>query len=262
MSNHWRQKNLLIIGASFGIGEALCYNAAQQGANLILLARNKDKLSILQQQLQCQHPQLSINSIALDCCQTDAASTLTQQLQSLGNPTVDSAIILIGAYQPMNIDSFDLATAQQINNSNFTSLINLLPWIIQTAKQQTLRQLAITASLAGYFGMPNSMIYGASKAAAINLSESLCYELSRYGVSVKLINPGFVKTRLTDKNDFNMPSLVTPDFAAQYILKHLKHKRFEIRFPFVFSLGFKILQKLPSGIRHWLVKKALIKSKL
>ena len=252
-SSYFSGKRLVIIGASFGIGEALAIELAKQQANLVLVGRTAEKLQKLANTcLDQQQSNHQVSIIRADLLDLKSVQTMQHQLDELGN--IDCLIVLVGTYEPMGLGNFDLNKSKQILDANFSSILNLLPWIHRRATQRSLQQLVLTASLAGYFGLPNSLVYGASKAALINLSESLHYELNQHQVKVQVINPGFVKTRLTDMNDFTMPFLMTPTKAAQQIIKQLPKRRFEIAFPFLFASFFKLLQKVPGRFRRSLVK--------
>lgn len=135
---------------------------------------------------------------------------------------------------------------------NLTELV--LPWLIEQKKGQ----FVICASVAGYRGLPTGQPYGATKAALINLAESIYCEmqLTHPEVDIKVINPGFVKTPLTDKNDFKMPMIITTEKAAEAIAKGLLSSKFEIRFPFIFTSIMKLLEIIPYRLYFWLVKKA------
>ena len=153
----------------------------------------------------------------------------------------------------MNIENFDKLISEKIIQTNLNAFFTFIDVFLPHFKNSTIKHLAVISSIAGYFGMPNSLAYGASKSALSHLTESLHYELKKYHTKVQLINPGFVKTRLTAKNDFTMPSIINSEQAAQIILKQLPSKRFEINFPFGFAMMMKILSLLPYRLRHWLL---------
>ena len=170
-NNYYNNKNILVIGGSSGIGEQLCKELASLKANLAIAARSKDKIDQLCQDLQGDHI-----SISCDVLQIQDLKKLVDILDKKWQK-IDIIIFCAGSYQPMNIDNFNAAKAQQIIDTNLNGFINFFDSFQAHFKQNKIKHLAITSSVAGYFGMPNSLAYGASKAALSNLSESLFYEL-------------------------------------------------------------------------------------
>ena len=133
-------------------------------------------------------------------------------------------------------------------------LINVMSIILPYLKKQQKGHIAMISSLAGFFGLPNSSGYGPSKAAMMNYSESIYNDCKKNNIDVSIINPGFVKTRLTDQNKFEMPFLMTAEKAANIIYKGLEKKKYDITFPFMMSLIFKTLKILPKPIFLFLIK--------
>lgn len=244
----YHNQNIVIIGASFGIGEELCRVLASKGANLAICARSKDKIERLSKELPGNHL-----AISCDVSKSGDVKKLRDGLFKKWQK-IDRIIFCVGIYQPMNIDNFDLAKANDIVTVNFSSFLSLLDVFLDDFKAKNISHLAVISSVAGYFGMPNSFAYGASKAALNNLVESLFYELRRYDVKVQLINPGFVKTRLTDQNDFKMPGIISADKAARLIVKKLNSPIFEIKFPAIFTGVMRLMSLLPYKIRFLLFK--------
>lgn len=249
MTNYYKNKNILVIGASFGIGYDLCRELDQKQANLAIIARSEDKITNLNRSLNNKHL-----AIACDITKKTDLTSLKSSLNAKFSK-FDLIIFCVGTYQPMNLENFNLKQAQDIINVNFNSFLGFIEVFLDDFKAKNISHLAIISSVAGYFGMPNSMAYGASKAALSNLSESLFYELKKYNTKVQLINPGFVKTRLTDKNNFKMPGIISPNQAAKIIIKKLPKSCFEIKFPFIFTLFMKILAILPYKIRFFMLSR-------
>jgi len=167
---------------------------------------------------------------------------------------IDIIIFCAGIYQPMNLKNFNLKQAKNILDVNFNSFLSFLDSFLNDFKEERIKHLAVISSVASYFGMPNSLAYGASKAGLSHLTESLFYELKKYQTKVQLINPGFVETRLTAKNNFKMPWIISSQKAANIILIKLPKKQFEISFPWIFVCILKLLQKLPYKLRLLLFK--------
>jgi len=246
--NYYNDKNILVIGASFGIGESLCEKLAKKGANLIITARSTDKINKLAKKLPGNH--LAVN------CDITNNQELSKLAEIIGKKyhKIDIIIFCAGIYEPMNLENFNANKAQEILQVNLTSFINFIDNFLILFKAQKIAHLAVISSVAGYFGMPNSLAYGAAKAGLSNLTESLFYELSKYKVKVQLINPGFVKTRLTAKNNFAMPNIISSQKAAKIILNNLPKNNFEIKFPLLFIIIMKYLSMLPYKLRFLLLK--------
>ncbi len=238
---NYKDKNIWIIGASFGIGEEIYRNLSEAGANLAISARSEEKLKEI-------IGAKSDLALEMDISDEKSVGEATNKLQEKWQK-IDLIIFCVGVYEPMNVDNFDLAKARNITEINFLGFLNLLDKILPLIKTNRISQIAIISSVAGYFGMNNSLCYGASKAALSNLTESLHLELKKYGVKVQLINPGFVKTRLTAQNNFKMPFLIEPREAAKIIIKELGQNRFEIYFPKIFIFIMKFIRLFPYKIK-------------
>lgn len=246
----YKNKNILVIGGSFGIGEELCKELSGLGANLAICARSKTKIEKLAKSLDGKHLH-----IACDITKIKEVTTLSRKLFTKWSQ-IDLVIFCVGTYKPMSLENFDLKEAQNIVDINFTSFYNFIDAFLPKFKKEKIAHLAIISSVAGYFGMPNSLAYGSSKAGLSNLTESLFYELKKYNTKVQLINPGFVKTRLTDQNDFKMPSRISANKAAKMIIKSLPKNKFEISLPFIFTFSMRFLSILPYKLRFFLFKNA------
>ncbi len=230
-----KSETIWIIGASDGIGAALAREWAKQGATLILSARSAEPLEKLAADLGPDHIALPLDVSDRDSL--DAAAGKIAELRQ-----VDRVVHLAAIYDPGKIADLDPKTAAQIVTVNLTGSFH-----ISQVAPKVLReggQLALCGSVAGYIGLPQGQIYSASKAGVINLAESLRAELAGR-IDVRLISPGFVDTRLTQRNDFNMPAMVTPETAATAIIDGLKKRRFEVHFPRRLTLGLKLLSALP-----------------
>lgn len=228
-------ETIWIIGASDGIGAELARAYAAQGARLVLSARSKDRLSELAASLGTNHV-----VVPLDVGDRASLTAAAMQIAELG--PLDRVIHLAALYDPGKIAEIDADTAAQIVNVNLTGsfhIAQIAPPLLRKGGQ-----LAICGSVAGYIGLPQGQIYSASKAGVINLVESLAAELSGK-IDVRLISPGFVDTRLTQRNDFKMPAMVTPEAAAAAIVSGLNARGFEVHFPKRLTLALKLLRALP-----------------
>ena len=236
----FQNKNIWIIGASSGIGAALAQNLAKQGARIILSARREDELNDVASTMEG-------NPIVLTADVTDHKD-LTKKAKKLKKDlgTLDSIILLAGMYDPSLVKDMNLEKAHQTIDVNLKGTLNLIHAVLPILKAQKYGQLALTASVAGYRGLPKGQPYSATKAAMINLTESLRAEEKE--LDIRLISPGFVKTPMTAKNDFDMPMAIEPDAAANHIAKGLISNSFEIHFPKAFSLIIKTLRIIPNWL--------------
>jgi NAD(P)-dependent dehydrogenase (short-subunit alcohol dehydrogenase family) len=232
----WRGQRVWLIGASSGIGEATARLLMQRGAHVALTSRNELALARLADG--------KAHVVAADV--TDRASlqaAFDAVCATLGG--IDLALINAGTHQPVRAWALDAEAAEKLVQVNLVGAINasalLAPYFVESGSGR----IAITASVAGYGGLPSGLVYGATKAALINFAETLYLDLAPKGVAVHLINPGFVKTPLTDKNDFKMPALIEADEAAREILAGIARGEFEIHFPKRFTRVLKWLNLLP-----------------
>lgn len=234
MTTH-KGKHIWIIGASSGIGEALARELSSQGANLILSARRKDKLDALNKELGGEHQVLPADA-------GDAAGLLkaAKKIKKL-----DSVIFMAAIYTPHTKTPKDLEFVHNALTVNLGGAFNTVHAALPFFEKQGSGQIVLCGSVAGYRGLPYGQPYCATKAAIINYAESLKIELEDKNIDVKIISPGFVRTPLTDKNDFEMPMIIEPDEAAKALSKGLLARGFEIHFPKKFTYIMKVIDILP-----------------
>ena len=235
---NYKDQVIWIIGASSGIGCALAVELASQGARLALSARRKDELDRLATTLGQAHKSFALDVTDAKLC-VDTASTIRVIFGR-----IDRIIFLAAAYMPMKLDALDLAATKQIIDVNLLGAFHIINATLPLLREQGYGQIALCGSVAGYTGLPGGQPYGATKAGIINLAESLRAELPR-GIDVKPISPGFVRTALTDKNDFEMPMIISSKQAAKNIACGLLTSHFEIHFPKRFTFLLKLLRVLP-----------------
>ena len=230
----WKGKRVWLIGASSGIGAALAGELARRGVRLAISARNARKLQ-----------RTAINGalpVPCDVTDTDSlAEARSTVLAALGG--IDLVVYLAGDYVPMRASDFDLTRAEQVVAVNFNGAMRLAACVLPTLHAGG--GIAFVASVAGYRGLPKALCYGPGKAALIHFAECLHLDLAQQGIGVWLINPGFVQTRLTTRNDFTMPALLTPEQAATAAVDGFRTGRFEIHFPKRFTRVLKLLSLLP-----------------
>lgn len=230
----WHGKRVWLVGASSGIGAALARALHGRGARLALSARNLDALRALQVP----------DAMLLPCDVTETASLADARATLVAAwGGIDLVLYLAGDYAPMRAASLDLAVAERMVGVNFTGALRLTSVVL--GDLQAGGGIAFVASVAGYRGLPKSLAYGPGKAALIHFSECLYHDLAPRGLGVWLINPGFVATRLTARNDFTMPALLTPEQAALAILDGFAAGKFEIHFPKRFTRVMKLVAGLP-----------------
>ncbi|MGB8855117.1 MAG: SDR family NAD(P)-dependent oxidoreductase [Burkholderiales bacterium] len=245
----WKKTRVWIIGASTGIGAALALALLHKGAKVALSARRADVM----QALVTGHEKKSL-VLPLNLTQpeqiAEAEITLTETWGGY-----DLVLFVAGDHKPMRSWEIKVAEARHLVEINLMGVVNALPIVITQFLRQQKGHIAIVASVGGYSGLPQALIYGATKAACINMAETLYMDLQQKNIAVTLINPGFVKTPLTDINDFNMPALVSAEEAATQIISGLEKGRFEIHFPRRFTLWLKLLRILPYRVYFYLIHK-------
>jgi short-subunit dehydrogenase len=243
-------KNVWITGASSGIGKALSIKFANEGWQVAVSARRKELLDELVKDNS------NISSFPLDVTNHESCIQIFQNiLEKYSN--IDLCIFSTGTYDPKTEKVINLEAIENVMRVNFFGTLNCIKAAENHLKNKKDGHIAIMSSVAGYRGLPNSSGYGPSKAALINLSESLYFDFKKHKVRVSLISPGFIKTPLTDKNKFKMPFIKSAQFAADKIYKGLiKSNSFEIAFPKELTILMKIFKILPNKIYLYLIGKS------
>ena len=247
----WSKKRVWIIGASTGIGAALATKLHALKAKVALSARSEDKLRHLVSTLGASRA----IALPLDITKVDTIKSAEEELVAAWGG-YDLVIFMAGDYTAMRAWELDLKVAKQMVSINWEGFLNGLSIVIPRFMQEKSGGIALVSSVAGYRGLPKSLVYGPTKAALINLAETLYLDLKDKGLDVYVICPGFVKTPMTDKNDFEMPYLITPEEAADEIIKGFGKGEFEIHFPKTFTRMLKSLQLLPYSLYFPAVKKS------
>lgn len=249
----WRAKTVWIVGASSGIGRALAARLHALGARVVVSSRNRQAL----QAFAVAHPGCVVK--ALDATDRQALREAAQTL--CADPGgLDLAVYCAGIYTPMRATAFDLDTALRHQQTNYTGALHLLDAVlahmVERARMGKPAHLSLVSSVAGYRGLPKALAYGPTKAALINLAETLYLDLHDLGIGVSVINPGFVDTPATAGNDFHMPALITAEEAALQIVQGWERGDFEIHFPKRFTRTLKMLRHLGSGLYFAAVRRA------
>lgn len=238
-----------ITGGSSGIGAATAQKLAKQGWTVAITGTTKGKLDIV-----CDKDPQFIKGYACDVTKPKKVAEIIDQIEHDLGP-IDMAILNAGTYDGENVDEFTAARFKKHFDVNVLGVGNCLEPLLTKFLNRRYGHIAITSSVAGYRGLPRSLSYSATKAALINLAESLAIELYKSNIKVQVICPGFVKTPLTDQNDFEMPMLMEVDDAAEKLVEGLKSYRFEINFPWTFALMLKTLKLLPAKLYFMLAYK-------
>jgi NADP-dependent 3-hydroxy acid dehydrogenase YdfG len=233
-------KRYWLIGASEGLGLALARCLSEAGAELILSARNEETL----RQAIAGLPGKA-TALPMDVASRDSVATAAAQL-----PDLDGVVFLAGVYWPMRAQDWDARAAEAMADINFTGCIRALGACLPAMVARGRGHVVITGSLSGFRGLPGAIGYAASKAGTMVLAESLYADLRKTGIGVQLANPGFIRTRLTAKNDFSMPFIMDPDEAARIMFRHMQSDRFKTSFPTVFSWLFRGCQFLPDWLYY------------
>ncbi|GGB91763.1 oxidoreductase [Marinobacterium zhoushanense] len=250
-TKHIRQ-TAWVTGASQGIGRALAVTLCRQGVNVYASARRSDVLEALAHELKDMPGVLT--PCPLDVTDQAAIERCFEKWEH--NSRLPDLIILnAGTHDPFTAQEFSAERVEALMHTNLSGTLRSLDPSLKCCLKRGRGQIAIMASVAGYRGLPTAAAYGASKAALINLAESLKLDLVGSDIDLRLINPGFVRTPLTDKNEFTMPALVEPEQAAEWIIKGLDSNRFEISFPARFTSVLKLLRCLPYAWYFPLVRK-------
>ena len=240
MNPAWR--TAWITGASQGIGHALAMQLASSGGvRVAASSRNAADL----QRMHSESP--DVQPFVLDVTDHEAAGEVVERMAAtLGLP--DLVVLNAGTYEPVDAATVSLEQYRQHMEVNYMGVVNCITAILPRLLARGSGQLVIMGSVAGYRGLPKAAAYGPSKAALISLAETLRLELKDTGVSVHLVNPGFVATRLTDRTDFSMPAIRSPAQAATAIIRGLQGSGFEVVFPWRFVFWLKLARLLPYSI--------------
>jgi short-subunit dehydrogenase len=244
----WRGQRVWLLGASSGIGAALARLLLARGARVALSARRAEQLAAVAGGAP--------DALLLPCDATDAAGLRAASATLMAAwGGVDVAIYVAGDYLPMRAWELDMVAARRMIDLNFTGAVSFAACVVPQLMAQGAGQIALVASVAGYRGLPKSLIYGPTKAALINFAEALYLDLAPKGIGVRLISPGFVATPLTAHNDFSMPALLTPEAAAEATLAGFAGAAFEIDYPKRFTRIMKLLAHLPYRLYFPLVRR-------
>lgn len=245
--SNWHGQTVWLVGASSGIGRATAHALHACGARVVVSARDQQALD----KFTAEHP----GALALAVDAADAASVLAAAQAVLASGPLDLVMYCAGYYKELRATDFDLQEMLRHQQVNYVGALNVLAAVLPYFVERRAGHISLISSVAGYRGLPKSLAYGPTKSALINLAETLYVDLKDSHVGVSLVCPGFVETQLTAQNKFDMPALITPEQAAQEILKGWAKGAFEIHFPKRFTRLMKALSLLPAGLYFPLIRR-------
>ena len=243
-----------VTGASSGIGRELALQLASKNIKVFASARRTDKLKILSSLNDNIYP------ISMDVSQINDVRKKTNFFLEDDN-LPDLIILNAGLSKLFTIDKIEESYQEIVRSMdvNYFGVINCLAVLLPSMIKRKRGHIAVMASVAGYRGLPNSLAYSPTKAALINLVEILRTELTPIGITVSVINPGFVDTDATRINKFRMPKMVSVEYAAEKILRDLKKLKYEVAFPFGFTFFIKFLRILPNSLYFFIIRRLIWK---
>ena len=246
-------KTIWITGASSGIGKALAIKFAQEGWKVAISARRENLLK------EISKSQNNIDYFPLDVTDIEKCKTVFNDVKKkLGD--VNISVFCTGIHDPKSEKKLNLEKVRKIMEVNFFGAVNSINAVYDYYKDKKSGQISIVSSVAGYRGLPAAGAYCASKSALSSFAESLYFDFKRDNVRISLVSPGFIKTPMTDQNDFPMPMIKSPEFAAEQMFKGLtRSKSFEIHFPKTFTSLMKVLKVIPNGLYFKIVEKGMKK---
>lgn len=234
----WAGKRYWLVGASEGLGLALAERLSRAGCEVIISARSAERLADAVSKMPGK-----ASAVPVDV--GDRASVLAAA-EAVGE--VDGVVFLAGVYWPMTAKEWDTKAVETMIDVNLTGAARVVGAVLPAMLARGRGHIVLTGSLSGFRGLPKAIGYGASKAGLVSLAESLRCDLAGSGVEVQLANPGFIRTRLTDKNSFNMPQIMEPDAAALAMFDHMASERFSRSFPVPFAWVFRLSQLMPDWL--------------
>ena len=244
------KKTIWITGASSGIGEASARKFAKEGWKVIISARRVELLEKLS-------TDENIFSYPLDVTDSVKAKEVFKKIIE-DHGQVDLCIFSSGTYERKSEKELDVQNIRHVIEVNFLGVINCVSAVEKYYKDKNNGHIAVVSSPVGYRGLPKSSGYTPSKAALNNFTQGIYFDFKKFNVKVSLITPGFIKTALTDKNEFKMPFLKSTDYAAEEIYNGLiKKNSFEIIFPLPIKIIYKLIQILPNKLYNYLISKSV-----
>lgn len=246
------ENRIWLTGGSYGIGRAVALEFARRGAHIGLTARSQDKLEQVQRDIEQAggHALVLPGDVTDRSSMRDVAETMRREMGG-----IDILIANAGTHLRTDVDGLDVGEYMSLMNLNYAGALNCIEAVLPDMLRSGSGHIVGVASIAGYRGVPSAAAYGASKAALIHFLESMRFDVEGRGIAVTIVNPGFVKTPLTDKNEFKMPFMIDSDKAARIICRGIERKKHEITFPIPFNWFIKFLRILPMPIYAIIMRK-------
>jgi len=232
----WSGKRYWLIGASEGLGRSLAHQMSRTGIDLVLSARSEDRL----QELVAELPGKA-SYVPIDIADRSSVEAAAKEVGE-----IDGVVFLAGVYWPIAATEWDAEKVEAMFDINLTGAVRVLGQVVPRFVEKGEGHIVLTGSLSGYRGLPGAIGYSASKAGLFSLAESLHGDLRGTDIDVQIINPGFIRTRLTDKNDFKMPAILEPDEAGRVFFEKMNGGSFASHFPWAFGMIFKLSQLMPA----------------
>lgn len=236
----WNGKRYWLVGASEGLGRSVAEIMSRAGVEVVVSARSEDRLKELVAELPGK-----ASYVTVDVSDRESVEAAAKEVGE-----IDGVVFLAGIYWPMKVHEWDTEKAETMADVNFTGAFRVVGSVIGDMLEKDKGHIVLTGSLSGFRGLPGTVGYGASKAGVMYLAESMHADLRGTGIQVQVVNPGFIKTRLTEKNDFSMPFIMEPEDAAKEFFEHMNDDSFKKSFPMVFSWFFRISQFLPDWLYY------------
>jgi short-subunit dehydrogenase len=245
-----KNKVVWLTGASSGIGEAFAREVIKTGCKLVLSARREHTLKNLCEDLSKINQ--SVFFYVLDIGDRKQVLEVGSRIaKEVG--MVDVLIANAGTHVPTKVEEFNSESYEALTKVNYFGALNCIEAVLPLMLKRGDGHLVAVSSVAGYRGLPKAAAYGASKAALTHFMESLRFDLQNYNVRVTVVSPGFIRTPLTDKNDFPMPFLMEAEDAAKAMLRGIENEQLEVHFPRKFTYIMKFLRILPYSLYHRLI---------
>ena len=239
--DNWQGRVVWLVGASTGIGRATAEKLHALGATVVVSARSAATLDGF------VRAHAGSRAIALDATDREALREAARRIvEDCGR--IDMAVYCAGYYKPMRATAFDLDDALRHQQVNYVGALYMLDAVLPVLLRQRSGHISLVSSVSGYRGLPKALAYGPTKAALINLAESLYFDLTDHGIGVSVVCPGYVDTPLTEQNDYKMPGLISAEQAAGHIVEGWRQGRFEMDFPKRFTFWVKALSFLSDSL--------------
>lgn len=243
-------------GVSTGIGRATALELAEQKNRIILTARSREKLETLAEEIRAA----GSDALVLPADVTDRERVFEAHREATDKfGPIDILFTCQGAYDPFDVTKFDSVEIAHIMNVNYNATLHCVNAVLPSMIERKNGYLVVVASIVAFRGLPNSSPYGATKAALNNFFEGLRFDVAKYGIDVTIVNPGFVKTPLTDKNEFEMPYRISPDEAADHIVAGMQKGKPEIHFPWQFTWPVRLMSLLPHSLYSFIIRSRVAK---